>query len=63
MNYQITCVCGEKIKVEAQNGEEAVTKMVQAMDQHVASKEHPEVPKDLTAEQKIGMVKSQMKEV
>jgi hypothetical protein len=43
--------------------EEAVGKMVVAMDKHVAAKEHPEVPKDLTEEQKIGMVKQQMKKV
>ncbi len=43
------------------NDDEAVSKMVRAMDEHVAAKEHPEVPKDLTEEQKIWMVKQQMR--
>ena len=63
MNYQIMCVCGAKVNIEASNQEEAIGKMIRAMDEHVASKKHPEVPKDLTAEQKIGMVTSQMRVV
>ena len=61
MTYSITCVCGEKVSIDAIGDEEAVGKMVAAMDKHVADKEHPEIPKDLTEEQKIGMVKQQMK--
>jgi len=62
MTYSITCVCGEKVSIDASGDEEVVGKMVVAMDEHVATKEHPEVPKDLTEEQKIGMVKQQMKQ-
>ncbi len=62
MNYHIVCVCGEKVSVKGDNKEEAVKRLIVAMDRHVAAKEHPEVPKNLTAEQKDGMVRSTMKE-
>ena len=61
MNYYITCVCGEKITVAADNDEAAVAKLIPAMDKHVAAKEHPTVPKNLTHEQKDGMVRATMK--
>ena len=61
MNYYITCVCGEKVSVTADNDESAVAKLILAMDQHVAAKEHPEVPKNLTHGQKDGMVRATMK--
>jgi hypothetical protein len=31
------------------------------MDKHIAAKDHPEVPKNLTDEQKEGMVRTTMK--
>ena len=61
MKYKITCVCGEDVFVDAENDNEATTKMIAAMDEHIAAKEHPSVPKDLTQEQKEGMVRQQMK--
>ena len=62
MNYHITCLCGERISVTAENDEAAVKALIPAMDKHVATKEHPEVPKNLTHEQKDGMVRSTMKQ-
>lgn len=62
MKYSITCVCGDRVIVDAAGDEEAVDIMVKAMDQHVAATDHPEVPKDLTEGQKIAMVKEQMVE-
>jgi hypothetical protein len=62
MNYHITCVCGANVPVEAANYNEGVGEMVKAMDEHIQSKPHPEVPSDLTEEQKLGMVQAQMKE-
>jgi len=61
MEYLINCVCGEKVLVDASEREAAIGKMVEAMDAHVAAAPHPQVPKDLTAEQKLGMVRQQMK--
>ncbi|MCI0707074.1 MAG: hypothetical protein L0Y80_06305 [Ignavibacteriae bacterium] len=60
MNYHIICVCGEKVSVMADNDEAAVKALIPTMDKHVAAKEHPEVPKNLTHEQKDGMVRSTM---
>ena len=62
MNFYITCVCGEKVNVNAENEEAAVSKLMIAMDKHIAAKDHPEVPKNLTDEQKEGMVRSTMKQ-
>jgi len=59
--YFITCVCGERIEVTAADNESAVTRLIPAMDVHVASKEHPQVPKQLTREQKDGMVRATMR--
>jgi hypothetical protein len=61
MNFYITCVCGEKVNVNAENDEAAVSKLIIAMDKHIAAKDHPEVPKNLTDEQKEGMVRTTMK--
>lgn len=61
MNYHITCVCGEKVSVAADNDEAAVATLIPAMDKHVASKDHPSVPKNLTDEQKDQMVRATMK--
>ncbi|MCI0707073.1 MAG: ester cyclase [Ignavibacteriae bacterium] len=58
--YRITCVCGENVNVTADNYETAVTTMIPAMDKHVAAKEHPQVPKNLTPEMKNGMVRATM---
>ena len=63
MNFYITCVCGEKVNVNAENDEAAVSKLIIAMDKHIAAKDHPEVPKNLTDEQKEGMVRTTMKRV
>ncbi|HEX9740674.1 MAG TPA: hypothetical protein VGA29_07850 [Ignavibacteriaceae bacterium] len=61
MNFYITCICGEKVNVNAENDEAAVSKLIIAMDKHIAAKDHPEVPKNLTDEQKEGMVRTTMK--
>jgi len=42
MNYHITCLCGERISVTAENDEAAVKALIPAMDKHVAAKEHPD---------------------
>ncbi len=60
VNYHIKCVCGEKVPVTANNDDEAAGKLIVAMDKHIAAKEHPEIPKNLTQEQKAGMVRSTM---
>lgn len=62
MKYSITCTCGEVVPVDAENEGDAVNKLVAAMDKHVGANEHPDVPKDLTEEQKVGMVKGAMKQ-
>ena len=59
--YTIACVCGEKVSVSAPTHETAVTSLIPAMDNHVAAKEHPEVPKNLSRDQKEGMVRATMK--
>lgn len=61
MEFYITCVCGEKVNVNAEDDETAVSKLITAMDKHLEEKDHPEIPKNLTAEQKEGMVRSTMK--
>jgi hypothetical protein len=63
MNFYIACICGEKVNVNAENDEAAVSKLIIAMDKHIAAKDHPEVPKNLTDEQKEGMVRTTMKRV
>ena len=60
MIYTINCVCGEKVAIEAASQEEAIDTMVAAMDAHVAATPHPQVPADLSAVQKMEMVKQQM---
>lgn len=61
MKHTVTCVCGQDVSVDADSREAAVPMMVKAMDEHVASAPHPQVPGDLTEEQKNGMVQEQMK--
>lgn len=61
MHYVITCVCGEDIATEAENDEQAVKNFIPLMDAHVAATEHPDVPADLTREQKVGMIQGQMR--
>ena len=61
VRYSITCVCGQNVNVNADNDAQATERMLPAMDQHVASKEHPSVPKNLTHEQKVGMIHATMK--
>ena len=61
MKYKITCVCGEDVFVDAEDDNKATSKMITAMDEHIAAKEHPGVPKNLTQEQKEDMVRQQMK--
>ncbi len=61
MQYTITCVCGRNGSVKADNDAQATERMIPAMDQHIATKEHPTVPKNLTREQKVGMIHATMK--
>lgn len=61
MHYTITCVCGKDITTEAENDERAVEQFIPLMDEHVAATAHPDVPTDLTREQKVGMIQGQMR--
>ena len=61
MNYHIVCTCGGRIDVIAENDESAVKKLIPAMDVHISQKNHPDVPPNLTLQQKEGMVRAAMK--
>ena len=61
MKYYITCTCGQKVKVTADNNESAVKKLIHAMDKHISVTNHPDVPKNLTHSQKESMVRATIK--
>lgn len=60
MEFDITCVCGERVRVQAGDFELAVGPMVEAMDRHVAAAPHPQVPAGMSLEQREGMVRQAM---
>ncbi len=60
MAFEITCVCGEQVRVEGADFEAAIAPMVEAMDRHVAAAPHPQVPANLPLEQRQGMVRQAM---
>lgn len=60
MAFEITCVCGERVRVDAADFDAAVMPMVEAMDRHVAAAPHPQVPAGMSLEQREGMVRQAM---
>ncbi|MBI4202211.1 MAG: hypothetical protein HY532_03740 [Chloroflexi bacterium] len=62
MQFTITCICDAKVHVDADSYVAAIQPMVIAMDEHVAQIRHPDVPSNLTDEQKVGMVRATMQQ-
>ena len=60
MSYSITCTCGDKVSINASNNEEAVEKMMVALDAHISSKDHPEGFKEMSEDDKRNMVREEM---
>jgi len=53
MEFYITGVCGEKVNVNAENDEAAVSKLIIAMDKHIAAKGSSGTAKNSFRENKI----------
>jgi len=61
MNYSMTCPnpCNQVIRVDAQNDDEAINKLMEAGKEHLKAK-HPEMP-PMPEAHMISMLKANMK--
>ena len=60
-SYEIRCVCGETLTIDAPSQTQAIKRLLSAMEGHWAGADHPEVPKDLSSDLKTAMVKARMR--